>query len=130
MDIAKMIRLTLKAKKLTEKGINMVSKLPMEKIIVGTVVTVVPGAMVATGAYMAGNKLLKKYREYKASEEVPKGFVSWAKDETSGGIANQAGNAKDFTVKAAVVTGKTLTNHTKNAKRYAVNKAASFLTKK
>jgi hypothetical protein len=134
MNINQIIKLTLKARKLTKKGVDQISKLPMEKIVVGTVVTVVPGAMIATGAYMAGNKLLKKYRAYKEvqnqTQEPSTSFMVWAKNETSEGMSNGVVGVKNMTVKFASSTGKMVSDQTTSIKHYAVKKASSFLTKK
>lgn len=82
MDIKALIKLALKAKALT-------TNLSVEKIVTGAVITLVPGAMVATGIYIVGNKLVKKYKASKVVEvetvELEKDFNELAavwKEET------------------------------------------------
>lgn len=82
MDIKDLIKLALKAK-------TLATNLSVEKVVTGAVITLVPGAMVATGIYIVGNKLVKKYKASKVDQaesvEVEEAFnelaAAW-KEET------------------------------------------------
>lgn len=130
MKLKEIVKLTIKAKNLTSKGISFVSKLSANQIMLGTIVTLVPGGMVVTGAYVAGNKLIRKYKDYKIANETPKGFISWAGNKTGEEIVYQASNVKRLTVKTLLLSSKGITKTTTNIKRQTINKVCKVLSKK
>lgn len=81
----------MQLKNMSEKaqnGFNHIKKLPMQKIILGTVVIIMPGALLVTGTYFISNKLIKRYNNYKKVQELPKSFIKWFSIEASTSIKN------------------------------------------
>lgn len=81
MKLKKFIKYAFKAKRFTQDSIKSVSKLPLQKIVIGTTAMVLPGGIVISGAYVAAQELKQRYALYvqdtTEKNEQPESFSAW-----------------------------------------------------
>lgn len=132
MDIKKIKRIidvTVKAKDLTTKGVDLISKITVARFVTGAVITLVPGTLVVGGAYLVGRKLVKKYKESQA--QVADDVVEPEQLELDIEIEDQpkVETLKEVALKTASDMGQSVSEKTVQAKRKVVKKVAKLITK-
>lgn len=130
MDIKKIKRIidvTVKAKDLTTKGVDLISKITVARFVTGAVITLVPGTIVVGGAYLVGRKIMKKYKE--SQNQLENNSVEQEQLEIEFEDKPKTETLKEVAVKAATDVGQTVSEKTVQAKRKVVKKVAKLITK-
>lgn len=90
--ITKIKKYVKASRDISQHHFRRVSDMPVEKIVIGTTIAILPGGVLISGVYLAQ----KKYREYTKNTENPESFFIWLGRESSQYVSN----TKDETVKA------------------------------
>lgn len=127
MEFKKFIKYALKTKRFTQKGFKEVSKMPFEKIVIGTTAMVLPGGIVISGVYVAAQELKQRYKlhviKQQENNETPEGFASWLNDN----YAQYLKEKKDVVVGSVE---ESVGTYGTKLKHYTVGKVSSVLKKK
>lgn len=127
MELKKFIKYAFKAKRFTQRGIKGVSKMPFEKIVIGTTAMVLPGGIVISGVYVAAQELKQRYDLYvkdtNEKSEKPDSFTSWLNDN----YASYLKEKKNIMVDSV---SDSVGNYGNKVKHYTVGKVSSLLKRK
>lgn len=130
MDIKKIKRIidvTVKAKDLTTKGVDLISKITVARFVTGAVITLVPGTLVVGGAYLAGRKIIKKYKELQKQEDTQD--IEQTQLEIEFEDKPKTEVLKEVALKTASDVGQAVSEQTAKTKRKVVKKVAKLITK-
>jgi hypothetical protein len=121
----KILKYAIKAKKITNKSIQDVYDMPLEKIIIGTTAAIVPGGIVISGVYIATQELKQRYIDYlkmnKEKGEDSSSFPIWLnenyaeylkekKDQVVDNVTDKLNDTVDCLEKGVSTVSKTITN--------------------
>ncbi|NCP98436.1 hypothetical protein GW820_06145 [archaeon] len=127
MELENFIQYAFKAKSFTQKSIKDVSEMPLDKIVIGTTVIVLPGGIVIGGVYIAAQELKKRYRVYVEDmikkNEKPEPLISWLNN-------NYADHLKEKKDKVIISVNYSVVNYGTKLKNFTVGKVNYLLKRK